>query len=187
MQRFFGAPLVSATIDGLFEAVNRVGAGLIRVESDEATYHLHIMLRFDLERAMFRGDLSPADLPGAWNERVRQDLGIEVPDDRRGCLQDVHWSMGAIGYFPTYTLGSLYAAQFWDAAARAIPDLSEQIARGEFGALLQWLRENIHAHGRRYPATELCQRITGRALDHESLMHHLNGKLRPIYRIGEHN
>jgi len=185
MQRFFGAPLEAAGTDDLYEAVNTVRAGLIRVESDEATYHLHIMLRFDLERAMLRDDLRAADLPAAWNERVKQDLGLEVPDDTRGCLQDIHWSMGAIGYFPTYTLGSLYAAQMWEAVAQSVPELSEQIARGEFAALLGWLRTNIHAHGRRYPAVELCRRVTGRPLDHGPLMRHLEHKLRPIYHIAE--
>ena len=184
MQRFFGSPLEAAKVDDLYEAVNTVRASLIRVESDEATYHLHIMLRFDLERAMFRDDLRPADLPAAWNERVKQDLGLEVPDDRRGCLQDIHWSMGAIGYFPTYTLGSLYAAQMWEVVSESVPDLPERIARGEFDALLAWLRSNIHTHGRRYPAAELCRRVTGKPLDHGPLMRHLERKLRPIYRIG---
>lgn len=184
MKRHFGAPLDATTEDDLYAAVNVVCPNLIRVESDEATYHLHIMLRFDLERAMIRDDLRPAELPTAWKERVKQDLGLEVPDDRRGCLQDVHWSMGAIGYFPTYTLGSLYAAQMWEAVLDAVPDLPEQIATGEFGALLAWLRNNVHAHGRRYTAGELCRRVTGRPLGHEPLMRHVNGKLRPIYRIG---
>jgi carboxypeptidase Taq len=184
MRRFLGPPLESITVDALYEAVNTVRAGLIRVESDEATYHLHIMLRFDLERALFRDELRPADLPAAWNERIKQDLGLEVPDDRRGCLQDIHWSMGAIGYFPTYTLGSLYAAQWWEAILRDVPDLPEQISRGDFEALLSWLRSNIHVHGRRFPAAELCRRVSGKPLDHGPLMHHLKRKLRPIYGIG---
>ena len=183
MKRHFGAPLDPTTEDDLYAAVNVVRPNPIRVESDEATYHLHIMLRFDLERALIRDDLRPAELPAAWNERVKQDLGLDVQDDRRGCLQDVHWSMGAIGYFPTYTLGSLYAAQMWEAVLDAVPDLPAQIAGGEFGALLAWLRSNVHAHGRRFPAGELCQRVTGGPIGHEPLMRHLNGKLRPIYRI----
>jgi len=178
-----GAPLDTLTEDELYAAVNIVRPNLIRVESDEATYHLHILLRFDLERAMLRGDLRAADLPGAWNERVKRDLGLEVPDDASGCLQDVHWSMGAIGYFPTYTLGSLYAAQFWQAAASDVPGLSEQIARGEFGPLLGWLRDKIHAHGRRYAAAELCERVTGAPLTHKPLVRHLEDKLRPLYGI----
>jgi carboxypeptidase Taq len=183
IRRHFGSKLNSLTVDDLYAAVNIVRPNLIRVESDEATYHLHIMLRFDLERAMVRGDLSPAELPGAWNERIGRDLGLGVARDGVGCLQDVHWSMGAIGYFPTYTLGSLYAAQLWEAATEAVPELAEQIAHGEFAGLLDWLRRNVHDHGRRFTATELCRRVTGRPLGHEPLMRHLNAKLRPIYRL----
>ena len=136
------------TDEDFYRAVNIVRPNLIRVESDEATYNLHIMLRFDLERAMIRGDLAVADLPGAWNDRIKSDLGLDVPDDARGCLQDVHWSMGSVGYFPTYTLGNLYSAQLWDAVVVAIPDVDQRMQRGEFVALLGWLRDNVHAHGR---------------------------------------
>jgi carboxypeptidase Taq len=183
-RRVFGAGLSALSVDDVYAAVNAVRPRLIRVESDEATYHFHIMLRFDLERSMIRGELDVAELPRAWNERVEADLGLRVPDDRRGCLQDVHWAMGALGYFPTYTLGSLYAAQLWEAASRDIPDLAVRIARGEFGALRDWLRTGVHVHGRRYPAAELCQRLTGRGLSHEPLVRHLAGKLGPLDRIG---
>jgi carboxypeptidase Taq len=166
-----------------YEAVNVVRPGLIRVESDEATYSLHVMLRFDLERAMIRGDLKPADLPGAWNERIRSDLGLEVPGDGQGCLQDIHWSMGAIGYFPTYTLGSLYAAQFWEALCRDVGGIEESLRAGDFRPVLAWLREKIHRHGRRYPAAELCRTLTGEPLTHEPLLRHLRAKLDPIYRL----
>ena len=135
------------------------------------------MLRFDLERALLSGDLAVADLPGAWNDRIRADLGLTVPDDRRGCLQDIHWSMGAIGYFPTYTLGNLYAAQLWEAAARDVPDLEDGIARGEFAPLIGWLREKVHRHGRRYSAAELCRRATGSELSAEPFFRYLRGKL----------
>ncbi|HEX2187694.1 MAG TPA: carboxypeptidase M32, partial [Longimicrobiaceae bacterium] len=110
-------------------------------------------------------------------------LGVEVPDDRRGALQDIHWSMGAIGYFPTYTLGNLYAAQLWETIRAQLPDLDAQIARGDFSALLGWLRENVHRHGRRFHAPELCERITGRPLSPEPLMRYLEGKLKPLYGI----
>jgi carboxypeptidase Taq len=178
-----GSGLEAFSVDEVYRSVNTVRPNLIRVDSDEATYNLHIMLRFDLEVEMFRGDLTVDDLPAAWNCRIREDLGLEVPDDGQGCLQDVHWSMGAIGYFPTYTLGNLYAAQIWEALAEALPDLDEQLACGEFGALRDWLRRNIHAAGRRWPAGELCQRVTGRPLSHEPLIHHLNSRLRPIYDL----
>jgi len=170
-------------VDALYRAANVVRPNLIRVESDEATYNLHIMLRFDLERAMLTGDLPAADLPDAWNERIRKDLGLDVPDAARGCLQDIHWSMGAIGYFPTYTLGTLYSAQFWDAIAADLPDLAGSIERGEFGDLLDWLRDRIHRRGRELPARELCIELTGRPLDHRPLITYLNGKLGEIYGL----
>jgi carboxypeptidase Taq len=180
----FGNPSIDALdVDTVFRGMNVVRPSLIRIESDEATYNLHIMLRFDLERALLSGDLAVADLPAAWNDRFRADFGIDVPDDARGCLQDIHWSMGAFGYFPTYTLGNLYAGQFWGAIRQALPDLDEQVRRGEFGALLEWLRANVFAHGRRYTAPQLCERITGRPLGHEPLLRYLEAKLKPIYGI----
>jgi len=162
-------------------AVNTCKPWFIRVESDEATYNLHIMLRFDIERAIVRGEMSVADIPGVWNERMRSDLGLDVPDDRRGCLQDIHWSMGAIGYFPTYTLGNLYAAQMWRTIRGALPDIDDQIGRGEFAPLLGWLRENVHAHGRRSAPATLVQRITGEAISSEPLVAYLEEKLEGIY------
>jgi carboxypeptidase Taq len=182
-RKVFGSPLDRFSTDDLYRASNIVQPGLIRVDSDEATYNLHIMLRFDVERALLAGDLPVADVPGVWTERMRTDLGVEVPDDRRGSLQDIHWSMGSIGYFPTYTLGNLYAAQLWEAVRRAVPDLDEQIRRGEFGGLLGWLRENVHRHGRRYSAAELCERATGSPLSSDPLLRHLEGKLQPIYGL----
>jgi len=179
----FGAAIDGIGVDDVHAAVNRVQPSLIRVEADEATYSLHVMLRFDLERAMVRGDLAVADVPAAWNDRIRADLGLEVPDDRHGCLQDIHWSSAAIGYFPTYTLGTLYAAQIWEAIVDALPDVEGRMARGDFAPVLHWLRENVHAHGRRYRAADLCARITGRPLGHDALFRHLNAKLRPLYRL----
>jgi len=175
-RRILGAALDPFDLDDFDRAVNRVRPSLIRVESDEVTYNLHVLLRFDLERALVRGDLAPADLPGAWNDRLHADLGLRVPDDRRGCLQDIHWSMGAFGYFPTYTLGNLYAAQLWGAAREMLPDLEPSIARGDFSLLLGWLRREVHAHGRRFPAGELCRRISGRPLDHAPLIGYLKAK-----------
>ena len=167
--------------EDMYRAVNTAKPSLIRVEADEATYNAHVMIRFEIERALFAGELEVADVPGVWNRKYREYLGIDVPDDRRGCLQDVHWSFGLIGYFPTYTLGNLYAAQFWETIGREIPDRDEQIARGEFGAILDWNRRNIHQHGRRYRAAELCERATGRPLSAEPLLNYLAGKLKPIY------
>jgi carboxypeptidase Taq len=138
-------------------------------------------MRFDLERSMIRGDLVARDLPGAWNERIERDLGLTVPDDARGCLQDIHWAMGSFGYFPTYSLGNLYAAQFWEAAVAAHPELEQQISNGQFDGLLGWLRSEIHAHGRRFTADELCRRATGRPLNHGALIEHLNAKVDQVY------
>ncbi len=173
----------AVTLDQVYAAANVVQRSFIRVEADEATYNLHIMLRFGLERAIMNGDLALKDLPGEWNKQFKSLLGVDVPDDRRGCLQDVHWSFGLIGYFPTYTLGNLYAAQFWEAAQRAMPDMLSKMERGDLSGLLNWLRSNIHAHGRRYRAEELCQRVTGQPLSADPLMRHLEGKLKPLYKI----
>ena len=183
-RRIFGAPLEPFSVDDLYRSVNTVRPSPIRVESDETTYNMHIMIRFDVERALLRGELDVADVPGVWNERMKQDLGVDVADDAHGCLQDIHWSMGAIGYFPTYTLGNLYSAQFWDAIVAEIPDLEAQIERGEFGELLFWLRKNIHAHGRRFLAPELCERLTGRPLEHGPLIRYLGRKQAEIACAG---
>ena len=180
-KEMLGGGLEGATVEQMYRAVNTAKPSYIRVEADEPTYNAHVMIRFELERAMFKGELSVKDIPAAWNEKYRQYLGLDVPDDKRGCLQDVHWSFGLIGYFPTYTLGNLYAAQFWDAIGRDVPDRDGQIARGEFGAILSWTREHIHRHGRRYRAAELCERATGKALSAEPLLRYLGEKLRPIY------
>ena len=157
--------------------------GLIRVEADEATYNMHVMIRFELERALLSGDLAVAELPETWNGMYREYLGVDVPDDRRGCLQDIHWSMAALGYFPTYTLGTLYSAQFFEAACDAIPGLAEGFAEGQFAPLLTWLREQIHRHGRRYSPRQLCERVTGRPLSAEPLMRHLEAKFRPLHGL----
>jgi carboxypeptidase Taq len=169
--------------EDMYRDVNIVEPSYIRVEADEATYNLHIMLRFELERALLKGDLEPADLPGVWNERFKDYLGIDVPDDRRGCLQDVHWAFGLVGYFPTYTLGNLYSAQLFEKIREDIPDLEDQFRQGEFDALLGWLRKNIHEQGKRYRAGDLCKEVTGKELSAEPLLRHLEGKLRPIYGI----
>lgn len=183
MNKRLGGAFAPYKPEDLFLAVNAVKPHFIRVESDECTYNLHIMLRFDIERALIAGDLAPKDVPGVWNERVKKDLGLEVKDDRLGCLQDVHWSMGAMGYFPTYSLGNLYGAQFWETINRDIPDLDARIAKGEFSALLDWTTKHIHAHGRRYPAMDLCQKVTGKPLSHEALCSYLERKLKPVYGI----
>jgi carboxypeptidase Taq len=170
-------------VDSIYAAQNIIQPSFIRVESDEATYNLHIMLRFELERAMLNGDLNVDDIPARWNAAFKDYLGITVDKDANGCLQDVHWSHGLIGYFPTYTLGNLYASQLFEAAREQLGDLDAMFAKGEFEPLRVWLTQNIHEHGRRYSAAQLCERVTGKSLSAEPLMRHLEGKLRPIYGI----
>lgn len=179
----FDNALSDITPAQMAKAMNTCTPSLIRVESDEPTYNLHVMIRFGLERAIVRGDLAIADLPGAWNDAYKDLLGVTVPDDRRGCLQDVHWSFGLIGYFPTYSLGNLYAAQLWETINEQIPGLDDLMAKGEFEPLLTWLRENIHRHGRRYTAGQLCERATGKPLGADPLMRHLERRVRPAYGL----
>jgi len=176
-------PTMKASPEDLFRAANVVKRSFIRVEADEATYNLHVMLRFNLERALINGDLAVKDLPKAWNAMFKDYLGLKVPSDKVGCLQDVHWAFGLVGYFPTYTLGNLYAAQFWEKINRDIPDLEKRMSKGNFGDLLGWLRHNIHRHGRRYRAAELCRKVTGKELSPEPLMRHLETKLRAVYGL----
>ncbi|MEL7484962.1 MAG: carboxypeptidase M32 [Planctomycetota bacterium] len=182
-QRLMGDAFNDQTPASLAAAVNTATPSLIRVEADEGTYNLHVMIRFELERALISGDLSTNDLPAAWNERYNEFLGVDVPNDREGCLQDVHWSFGLIGYFPTYTLGNLHMAQLWQAIRRDITDIDDQIEQGQFAPLLAWLRDNIHQHGRRYSAHELTKRATGEDLSADPLVEYLEAKLKPNYGL----
>ena len=170
LERSFKNELSGVSVDEFRNSMNHVAPGLIRVEADEVTYNLHIVIRFELERALLDGDLSAADLPGAWAEKYQRYLGVTPGDDRSGCLQDIHWSEGLIGYFPTYTLGNVYAAQMFEAAERAVGPLEELFAKGEFGPLREWLRENVHRHGRRYPPPKLIERVTGNAPDPSAMV-----------------
>ncbi|HXE55933.1 MAG TPA: carboxypeptidase M32 [Tepidisphaeraceae bacterium] len=162
--------------DQWYFAINDVRPSLIRTEADEATYNLHVLLRFELEQALLNEDLSTKDLPAAWNEKMQKYLTITPPDNARGCLQDIHWAGGAIGYFPTYTLGNLYAAQFFEKAQQDLGNLDAQFAKGNFGALLGWLRQNIHSQGKRYRAADLVKRVTGNSLSPDPLLRHLRDK-----------
>jgi carboxypeptidase Taq len=158
--------------------VNRVKSTHIRVEADEATYNLHIILRFEIEQRLVSGELAVADMPQAWNKRFEELFQIPVPDDARGCLQDVHWSIGAIGYFPTYTLGTLNAAQLFHAATQQVPGLESDFQNVKYDRLLGWLREKIHRHGRRYSPTELMKLATGESTQATYFMDYLKGKYR---------
>jgi carboxypeptidase Taq len=175
--------LGGVSLDDWHFVINAVEPSLIRVEADEVTYGLHIMLRFELERKMIRGEIAVKDVPAAWNAGMRELLGITPPDDAQCCLQDIHWSLGIFGYFPTYALGNLYAAQFFEAARQALLDLESQIGRGELLPLREWLRENVHRHGKRYRAAELVKVVTGRELSHQPFVNYLLAKFKPLYGL----
>jgi carboxypeptidase Taq len=179
----FPAALQDVDLEDWYFAVNDVQPSFVRVEADEATYNLHIILRFELEQALISGDLQPQDAPAAWNEKFQKSFQLTPPNDKLGCLQDIHWSMGGIGYFPTYTLGNLYAAQFMDQARQDLGDLDGDFRRGEFRRLKGWLNEKVHQPGQRWRAGELCQRVTGKPLSHQPLLNYLRGKYAPLYGI----
>jgi carboxypeptidase Taq len=185
LRQAFPATLADVALDDFTFAVNDVRPSLVRVEADEATYNLHIALRFELELALLSGDLTVAELPDAWNVRFADLFGLRVPDDSRGCLQDIHWSFGGIGYFPTYTLGNLYAAQLMSGAKRALgaEALADDFRRGEFGRLKAWLVQNIHGHGQRYRANELCRRATGLPLSPKPFLDYLKEKFGALYGV----
>src|SRR5262249_5794119 len=157
------APLAGVEVEEFYRAVNKVQPSFIRVEADEVTYNLHIILRFELEQEIMAGDVALEELPEAWNSRMQEYLGIEVPNDANGVLQDVHWSFGGFGYFPTYSLGNVVSAQIWEKVLYAIPDLDEQIEQAEVGALRDWLRENLHTYGRQFLPREMLWRLVGGA------------------------
>ncbi len=182
-QQVFPQALGDVTLERWLFAINDVRPSFIRVEADEATYNMHIILRFELEQALLTGDLKPADVPGAWNEKFRTSFDLTPPNDAKGCLQDIHWSMGGLGYFPTYTLGNLYAAQLMEAARRDLGDLDGDFRRGEFGRLKGWLNEKVHRPGQHWRPGELCRRVTGQSLSHQPLLAYLRGKYAPLYGI----
>jgi carboxypeptidase Taq len=170
-------------LDAFYKGINRVKPSLIRIESDEATYNLHIMLRLELEIGIIEGKIKVKDLPGIWNAKIKEYLGIEPENDAQGVLQDIHWSWGALGYFSTYALGNLISVQLWEKINQDIPALSEQIRKGRFEALLHWLRMNIHIHGRKFMPQELVKRITGSAIDPAPYLRYLSDKFGKIYGL----
>ncbi len=183
LQATFPDAYAGVDVERYYRAVNRVERSFIRVEADEVTYNLHILLRFELERELLQGKLSVRDLPGAWNARMHQYLGITPPDDAHGVLQDIHWSGGMFGYFPTYTLGNLISAQLWHAAQRDLPDLDDRIRAGEFTSLLGWLREHVHRCGRKYRPDELIQKATGEPLTARYYVDYLHTKFGELYGV----
>ena len=180
-RELFPAQTAGVTSDELYLAVNAVEPTLIRVDADEVTYNLHIVLRFELEKKLFTGELAVRDLPAAWRAASRELIGLEPANDREGVLQDVHWSDGAFGYFPSYCLGNMIAAQLWARVRVLRPAIEEEFARGDFAWLLGWLRENIHTQGRRFSATELVQRVTGEPLSPRHLVAYLRERYGGLY------
>jgi len=178
LQRTFPEPLGEVSQEAFRRSVNRVEPNLIRVDADEVTYNLHIVIRFELERKLLDGDLVAADLPDAWSELYQRYLGITPSDDRTGCLQDTHWADGLIGYFPTYTLGNIFAAQIFAAAERAIGPLEDAFAAGDFAGLRSWLAENIHRHGMRYRSEVLVERVSGAPPNPSPLVESLTNRYR---------
>jgi carboxypeptidase Taq len=183
LQEYFPDQLGEVDLETFYRAINKVKPSLIRVEADEATYNLHIMLRFEIEVALAENKLSVADLPEVWNSKMEEYLGIRPPNDADGVLQDVHWSSGYIGYFATYSLGNLMASQFWAKMKEDIPDLTAQIERAQFGEMMSWLRENIHQHGAKFEPMELLERVTGNTLSVEPYLGYLRGKYEEIYKL----
>lgn len=165
LQQYFPDSLQTVELPQFYRAINKVQPSLIRTEADEITYHFHVKVRYQLEKELIGGELAVKDIPARWNQLYKEYLDVTVPDDKNGCLQDVHWSHGSFGYFPTYSLGSFYASQFWAKANEHMPLLKQQLQQGNCQPLLQWLRTHIHAEGRLLESEDLCQKVTGEKLN----------------------
>jgi carboxypeptidase Taq len=183
LKEVFPRQLEGLGVEAFYQAVNRVEPSLIRVEADEVTYNLHIMLRFEIENMMLEGKVKATDLPELWNAKMQEYLGILPPNDALGVLQDVHWSIGYIGYFPTYSLGNLLAAQFYGQAVSEQPSIPAQIEKGEFAPLFDWMRAKIHQPSAKYTPSELVERVTGGPIRTEPFLDYVHGKYTEIYDL----
>jgi carboxypeptidase Taq len=181
LKSFFPDALLRVTANDFYKAINLVEPSLIRIEADEVSYSLHVILRFDLEKALFSGALDPAGLPAAWRKKMKELLGVEPETDAQGVLQDVHWSMGAFGYFPSYALGNLYGLQFWEKLSADLPGVEEKIAEGNFTPIQNWLRDAIYIRGRRPAPQELLRTVTGKDLSIEPFLGYIESKYAGIY------
>jgi len=181
MQKTFPESFASVSLNDFYKAINKVEPGLIRTNADEISYHLHVLIRFEIEVALMEGEISVKELPAYWNSKYKEYLAVNVPSDSLGVLQDVHWSHGSLGYFPTYSIGSFYAAQFYCHAEKNMPQLSEKIEKGEMSELLDWLRTNIHRKGRLYNSEEICAQVTGEKLNFDYFMNYVKKKYDGIY------
>lgn len=183
LQKTFPAQLGNVGLRKFYKAINKVEPSYIRVEADEATYNMHIMLRLEIEIAMVEGSVALKDLPAFWNSKMKEYLGIVPPNDALGVLQDIHWSFAGIGYFSTYSLGNIISAQLWEKINKEIPDLAAQIRNGKFDSLLGWLRANVHVHGRKYDPQDLVQKVTGSRIDPKPYLRYLETKFTDVYGL----
>jgi carboxypeptidase Taq len=183
LQSLCHVTLHDVSLEEFYRTINRVQPSFIRVDADEATYNLHVMLRVEIEIAMLEETLSANDLPELWNAKMREYVGVEPPDARQGILQDMHWAIGLIGYFPTYTIGNVISAQLWETFLAVEPRRDELIQRGDFSALLAWLRRELHQHGRRFEPPDLLERITGRGIDPQPYLRYLEAKVGTVYQL----
>lgn len=183
IQKLYGTQVKEVSAEQFYQAANRVQPSFIRVEADECTYNLHVVLRFEIELALFEGEIGVEDIPAIWNQKMKDYLGLDVTDDAHGCLQDVHWSQGYIGYFPTYALGNLYAAQMFERIQSDIPKLWDEIEAGNFSVLLKWLREHVHHVGRRMTALELIEHLTHSPLQPDAFLRYLKSKYGSLYKL----
>ena len=183
LQKAFPSQLGDISVEAFHKGINKVEPSMIRVNADEATYNLHIMLRLDIEIAMAEGNIEIAKLPEIWNAKMEDYLGITPPNDAQGVLQDVHWSGGMIGYFSTYALGNIVSAQLWEKINKDISGLEDKIRKGQFGELLDWLRKNIHVHGHKYDPQDLVEKATGSRIDSAAYVRYLTSKYSSIYNL----
>lgn len=181
LQQYFPQQLQDVSVDAFYKGMNKVEPSLIRTEADEVTYHFHVLIRYEIEKGLISGELYSEDLPETWNAMYHKYLGVSANDDKTGVLQDVHWAHGSFGYFPTYSLGSFYAAQFYNQAVTEISALSNDIENGQLTGLTTWLRGKVHQYGRRYTSEELCKQITGKGLDFSVFMQYAQQKYDGIY------
>lgn len=183
LQNLFPENLKDITASDFYKAMNIVKPSLIRTSADELTYHFHVLIRFEIEKALIEGTIEVEELPSIWNKKYKDYLNIDVPNDTQGILQDIHWSHGSFGYFPTYSLGSFYAAQFFNQAKKEIKNLESEIENGNLKSLLDWLRKNIHIHGKHYTAEQLCIKLTGEKLNFKHFMNYAKQKYSDLYNI----
>ena len=183
LKKEFPEPFKNIPLKEFYKTINCVQPSLIRVEADEVTYNLHIIMRFEIERDLIENKISTKDLPEIWNQKMKEFLGIKPPNDKMGVLQDVHWSCGGIGYFPTYSLGNLYSAQFYDKMSKDIGNIDDQVGQGNFGEIINWLGKNIHSLGKTYTASNLMKKVTGEELNSKHFSDYLEKKYGEVYEI----